>query len=177
MNSDYVVDLRELTANDVARVGGKNASLGEMVRSLRPAGVNIPPGFATTANAYWNFLQVNHLKESIEAALAGLKTEKQSLQTVSKTIRGLFARAEFPPELASPITDAYARLCAEVGRADADVAVRSSATAEDGLRQPMERKYPSEIVTGGLLDQQVVVVEVGRITQGPKLTARDGIWQ
>src|SRR5947209_2254749 len=143
MNSDYVVDLRELTADDVARVGGKNASLGEMIRSLRPAGVNIPPGFATTANAYWKFLEINPLKESIEAALSGLKADKQSLQTVSKTIRGLFARAEFPPELASPITDAYARLCAEVGRADADVAVRSSATAEDGLRQPMERKYPS----------------------------------
>jgi pyruvate, water dikinase len=131
MTSDYIVDLRELTAGDVARVGGKNASLGEMIRSLRPAGVTVPPGFATTADAYWSFLEVNHLREPIEAALAGLKTEKQSLQTVSRTIRGLFARAEFPPELAAAISDAYARLCAEAGRPHVDVAVRSSATAED----------------------------------------------
>lgn len=131
VTSTYVLDLADLTARDVGRVGGKNASLGEMIRSLRPTGVNVPPGFAITADAYWAFLDANQLREPIQAALAALKTEKESLQHASKTIRGLIARAEFPPELAVAINDAYSALCKKIGRADVDVAVRSSATAED----------------------------------------------
>jgi pyruvate, water dikinase len=131
MKSEYVVDLGELTAADVGRVGGKNASLGEMIRALRPAGVNVPPGFATTAQAYWDFLDRNRLREPIETALASYRTGKLSLASASKTIRDLFERAELPPELASAITDAYGKLCAELGRDRVDVAVRSSATAED----------------------------------------------
>jgi pyruvate, water dikinase len=130
MNTDYVIDLRELTASDVARVGGKDASLGEVINSLEPAGVNVPPGFATTADADWELLDHNHLKEPILAALNGLKTEKLSPERTSNTIRGLFGRAEFPLELAAAITD-HAKLSAQVGRQQVDVPVRSSATAED----------------------------------------------
>ena len=62
----YVVHLRDLTSGDVARVGGKNASLGEMIRALRPAGIHVPPGFATTADAYWDLLAANGLTKPIE---------------------------------------------------------------------------------------------------------------
>jgi pyruvate,water dikinase len=131
MSNGYVVPLRDLRSGDVALVGGKNASLGELIRALRPAGVNVPPGFATTAQGYWDLLAANHLKEPIEATLARFKAGKMTLATAGKTIRQSFERAEFPPALAGAITDAYRDLGAEVGREDVDVAVRSSATAED----------------------------------------------
>src|SRR5438874_12256804 len=83
--SSYVVRLRDVTAGDVARVGGKNASLGEMIRALRPAGINVPPGFATTAQAYWDFLAANHLREPIEATLTKLKAGHLSLSRAGKT--------------------------------------------------------------------------------------------
>jgi pyruvate,water dikinase len=127
----YVVRLRDLTSGDVARVGGKNASLGELIRVLGPAGITVPPGFATTARAYWDLLAANHLSEPIAATLARFKSGKVSLATAGKTIRKSLERAEFPPALAKAITDAYRDLGAEVGREDIDVAVRSSATAED----------------------------------------------
>ena len=65
-NDAYVVPLGELTSRDVGRAGGKNASLGELIRALHPAGIRVPPGFATTAQAYWHFLDTNHLREPIE---------------------------------------------------------------------------------------------------------------
>jgi phosphoenolpyruvate synthase/pyruvate phosphate dikinase len=72
--SSYVVRLRDLTSADAARVGGKNASLGELIQALRPAGVNVPPGFATTAQAYWDLLAANHLREPIEATVFQRRT-------------------------------------------------------------------------------------------------------
>jgi len=129
--SSYFVRLGDLTSGDVARVGGKNASLGELIRALRPAGINVPPGFATTAQAYWDLLAANHLTEPIEATLAKFKAGKITLATAGKMIRQSVERAEFPPALAKAITGAYRDLGAEVGREDVDVAVRSSATAED----------------------------------------------
>ena len=127
----YVVHLRDLTSGDVARVGGKNASLGEMIRALRPAGIHVPPGFATTADAYWDLLAANELTKPIETTVAKLRAGRITLGRAGKTIRTLFERATFPPALTTAITGAYRDLCAEVGRKDVDVAVRSSATAED----------------------------------------------
>ena len=128
---DYVVRLRDLTSGDVARVGGKNASLGELIRALGPAGVDVPPGFATTAKAYWDLLAANRLREPIDATLTRYKAGKIPLARAGKTIRGLFERAAFPPALTTAITEAYRDLGVEVGREGVDVAVRSSATAED----------------------------------------------
>ncbi len=130
MNSRYIVDLSEMSARDTNRVGGKNASLGEMIRNLRSAGVDVPPGFATTAEAYWDFLDANGLRAEIESALSHRPTGA-ALNRASKTVRRLFARAQFPLELASAIVDAYRDLSAKLQRDQVDVAVRSSATAED----------------------------------------------
>src|SRR6266536_1336096 len=130
MDSRYIVDLSELSARDTNRVGGKNASLGEMIRNVQSVGADVPTGFATTAEAYWDFLDANGLRAGIESAL-GDRPTGAALSRASKTIRRLFAQAQFPPELATAITDAYRDLCAEVGRENVDVAVRSSATAED----------------------------------------------
>ncbi|HEY3061973.1 MAG TPA: phosphoenolpyruvate synthase [Chloroflexota bacterium] len=131
MNSRYVVDLSELGARDASRVGGKNASLGEMIRGLHSAGVNVPPGFATTAEAYWDFLDANRLRPRIESMLTRRTNSKATLAATSKTLRRLIAGAEFPPELASAIVEAYGQLSSRLGRHQVDVAVRSSATAED----------------------------------------------
>jgi pyruvate,water dikinase len=121
----------ELGRDDVARVGGKNASLGEMVRNLEARGVRVPPGFATTADAYWRFVEANHLTDTIASALADLAAGKSTLAETGETIRRAFVKGEWPAETAAAITKAYAELCKRVGRDQVDVAVRSSATAED----------------------------------------------
>jgi pyruvate,water dikinase len=102
-----------------------------MVRSLGTRGVRVPPGFATTAAAYWRFVAANGLRDQIAAALADLAAGKASLQETGATIRRSFLRGEWPAETAQAIRAAYRELCARTGGGDADVAVRSSATAED----------------------------------------------
>lgn len=120
-----------LGRGDVGRVGGKNASLGEMVRALTGKGVKVPPGFATTAEDYWGFVEANGLRQTIIAALADLNAGKASLAEAGQTIRDAFCRGEWPQATAEAIRSAYAELCQRVGMEEADVAVRSSATAED----------------------------------------------
>ena len=116
---------------DVPVVGGKNASLGEMIRHLEPKGVRIPNGFATTAHAYRAFLKANGLDAKLEELFRGLSAENlEQLRRVGREARDLVLEAAFPDDLAEAIREAYARLCAQYGP-DADVAVRSSATAED----------------------------------------------
>src|ERR671922_2368583 len=86
MNNDsYVVHFRDLTSGDVARVGGKNASLGELIRALGPAGIRVPPGFATTAHAYRELLALNDLTAPIEATLARFKAGKMTLAAAGRT--------------------------------------------------------------------------------------------
>ncbi len=116
---------------DVARVGGKNASLGEMVARLGARGVRVPPGFATTADAYWNYIESNNLQEPITGALDRLAAGKATLAETGGTIRDLLLKGEWPADTADAIRAAYAELCRRAGKADVDVAVRSSATAED----------------------------------------------
>lgn len=116
---------------DVPIVGGKNASLGEMIRHLAPKGIRIPNGFATTAYAYREFLRGSGLDGKLQKLFEGLSVENLGeLRRVGQEARNLVLEAEFPNELGKAIRGAYARLCEEYG-ADADVAVRSSATAED----------------------------------------------
>ncbi len=126
-----VIWFEALRRGDVARVGGKNASLGEMVGGLAAQGVKVPPGFATTAAAYWGFVAANGLKDVIAATFADLDSGKVPLAEAGQTIRRAFVRGDWPPDTATAITTAYRELCRRSGRADADVAVRSSATAED----------------------------------------------
>jgi pyruvate,water dikinase len=122
----------EVGLEDVPLVGGKNASLGEMIRELSPLGVRIPPGFATTSQAYWHFLEHNGLKEAIAKELSGLDVEDpKALERASRRLRNLILKGEYPLDLKEEILAAYERLSREAGEEAIPVAVRSSATAED----------------------------------------------
>ncbi len=131
VESQYIRWFAQISMDDVAIVGGKNASLGEMYRELSPRGIRIPNGFATTADAYRTFLTRTGLQEQIASLL--MKTtvaDVESLHNHGVEIRNLILETPLPGELASAIAEAYELLCAERGSL-ADVAVRSSATAED----------------------------------------------
>ncbi|MBC7103868.1 MAG: phosphoenolpyruvate synthase [Parvibaculum sp.] len=130
-DAPHVIWFENLGRGDVPRVGGKNASLGEMVGRLGAEGVSVPPGFATTADAYWRFVEANRLEEVIEGALDDLEAGKASLQETGQAIRRTFLRGDWPEETAEAIRKAYRELSRRSGAADTDVAVRSSATAED----------------------------------------------
>jgi len=130
-NTDHVLWLEALGRHDVGRVGGKNASLGEMVRNLLAQGVRVPPGFATTADAYRHFIRSNRLEATIGAALAELDAGSASLAETGQAIRRAILRGTWPEATAEAIRTAYRELCQRAGRTDLDVAVRSSATAED----------------------------------------------
>ena len=130
VSGDQVVWFSELGMGDVDRVGGKNASLGEMFSHLHEAGVNVPDGFATTAEAYRQFLAHDKLDERINAALDALDVDDvDALAETGAKIREWVIDHPFPPDLEQHIRDAYATLCE--GHDGLSVAVRSSATAED----------------------------------------------
>ncbi|MGA0608672.1 phosphoenolpyruvate synthase [Caldimonas sp. KR1-144] len=125
-----VVPFEQLRMTDVESVGGKNASLGEMISQLAATGVRVPTGFATTAHAFREFLKHGGLTEKINARLAALDTEDvRALAEAGAEIRGWIEHAPFPAALEKAIRDAFARLTE--GNAEASFAVRSSATAED----------------------------------------------
>jgi len=127
----YVRPFAELGIQDIPSVGGKNASLGEMYRELKQDGIIIPNGYATTADAYWHYIKYNDLQEKIQEILDNTDThDTQQLARTGKSIRGWIMHAELPADLAEEIAQAYAGLEQEYGQ-HADVAVRSSATAED----------------------------------------------
>lgn len=122
--------LENVSNDDTARVGGKNASLGEMIRTLAAAGVRVPEGFATTADAYREFIEANDLEGPIRKQLARLD-EGAAVDDVGPEIRQLFLEAELPDTLRQAVVDHYRELGRRLQRTDVDVAVRSSATAED----------------------------------------------
>ena len=126
----YVVDLTEVGHDDVARVGGKNASLGEMLRELTAVGIRVPSGFAVTAEAYRAFLAANDLEDELATRLEELREGGVELVEAGRSIRAALERGELPERLCDEIATAYAELDGREG-GDADVAVRSSATAED----------------------------------------------
>jgi len=126
-----VIWFDELQLSDIPQVGGKNASLGEMRRELIPKGVNIPDGYAVTAHAYRYLLKSAGIVEQIKAVLSDLDTHNiENLKTRGHKLRELIYNAPFPADLTEAIIVAYRKLCAEYGE-NTDVAVRSSATAED----------------------------------------------
>ncbi|MEW8061989.1 MAG: phosphoenolpyruvate synthase [Candidatus Thiodiazotropha sp.] len=126
-----IVWFEHLKMQNVDQVGGKNASLGEMISGLADAGVSVPGGFATTAHAFREFLRHNHLSERIDPLLKALDVEDvTALAEAGKTIRQWVVESPFPEVLESAVTEAYKQLTGDTDTLPS-VAVRSSATAED----------------------------------------------
>ena len=131
MNKNFTLKFEEVGIKDVGEVGGKNASLGEMIRTLGEKGVPVPSGFAITATAYFHFLKETGLDEFIKKTLKGLDTKNlKELQRCGKLVRDKMMKTEFPADLTAEIVHSYRTLEKRYGR-NCDVAVRSSATAED----------------------------------------------
>ncbi|WP_154224756.1 phosphoenolpyruvate synthase [Marinicella rhabdoformis] len=129
--SDYILNLDQLNMNDLEQVGGKNASLGEMITNLTALGVQVPGGFATTAYAFKEYLTVSGLADKISQKLKTLDTENiDALRAAGSEVRGWIMDTPFQPALQTAITEAYAAMKERLGT-DFTVAVRSSATAED----------------------------------------------
>lgn len=129
--SKYTRWFEETTIEDVPLVGGKNASLGEMYRELTSKGIKIPNGFSVTAEAYWHTLKAGGILEKLKKTLEGLDTANVAdLSKRGKIARDLILGAGIPDDLWEDIKTGYDRLCEQYGE-DTDVAVRSSATAED----------------------------------------------
>lgn len=129
---ERVLWFKDLTIEDVPLVGGKNASLGEMYRELIKKGVRIPNGFAVTANAYRYFLESAGIKDKIKKILSDLDTHNmRNLSERGEKVRETILAGEFPKDLEREIIKNYEILCKQYGVKNVDVAVRSSATAED----------------------------------------------
>lgn len=129
----FIKNFNELSMNDVPLVGGKNAALGEMIVQLSKENIEIPSGFAVTADAYWHFLDENKIKEKIKNKLEEI-TDMQNvnlLKKKSREIRDLIENGSIPENLKNEIIEAYKQLSKEYKQENCDVAVRSSATAED----------------------------------------------
>lgn len=130
--SSLAVSLDQVTLRDLPTVGGKNASLGEMLRELASVGVQVPGGFALTVEAFHRHLRSAHLESSIYETLDRLDaTDTQALATTARSIRDAIIRSPLPDEVATAAREAYAVMCQHYQDPSVDVAVRSSATAED----------------------------------------------
>lgn len=128
----YILFFEQLSLADVALVGGKNASLGEMYCNLTHKGIKIPNGFATTAEAYWHYIEHNNLSEEIATTLQGIDTgDMKKLAACGHHIRSLIAHGQMPEDLEAEIIKAYQQLMHEYDDQFLSVSVRSSATAED----------------------------------------------
>lgn len=128
---DFIKHFSEITITDIPKVGGKNASLGEMYRVLSSKGVIVPEGFAVTSKGYWLFLEENNFVPQLEKLLAELDTDTfHNLAKVGLKVRKLFLSGHFPEVLKKNIIDAHDKLVKSVG-SKKTFAVRSSATAED----------------------------------------------
>ncbi len=132
MKTDQIIRWFEsLSRGDVAVVGGKNASLGEMIGALADKDIRVPPGFATTAGAFREYLSANDLGGVLAGELANYHDGRSTLSQAGSAIRAAILAGEWPPETEKAILAAYRTLSAQSGKDAASVAVRSSATAED----------------------------------------------
>lgn len=123
--------LETLDSKDVPLVGGKNAFLGELIQSLKGEGIRVPDGFATTSQAYREFLEANQLTEKIRELIKDWEEEKKSLEKAGRAIRALFLKSNLPEKIAGEIREAYRELNRRHGEEETDVAVRGCAIAED----------------------------------------------
>lgn len=131
MSDPYILWFKDIGMADLPRVGGKNASLGEMIQHLTQEGVRVPGGFALTADAYRDFVRANDLQPQIRTLLAQVAENSVSVWQAGSQIRQLILEAPFPQEMTAAITEAYQELARHTGTVSPAVAVRSSATAED----------------------------------------------
>ncbi len=129
--NNQIIWFENLKRNDIAKVGGKNASLGEMVSTLGPKGIRVPAGFATTADAFRHFIESNTLFDHIGTELDALGAGRITLQEAGRRIREMIVAADWPEDLRSEICAAYQEMADRIGAKNPAVAVRSSATAED----------------------------------------------
>jgi len=128
----YIKFFKDIVLADIPEVGGKNASLGEMVHYLAPQGVNLPNGFATTAKAYYYFLESAGIKDEIAQILSTINTnDVTDAEPKAARIRQLIIDAKFPEDFEAEIRQGYQELCKICGQENLIVAIRSSATAED----------------------------------------------
>lgn len=128
---EYIFGLADVGMADVALVGGKNASSGELIRNLAKEGIRVPTGFAVSAAGYRDLISSNELAEPMERTLGAYGKSEIGLPEAGRVVRDLIGNAPLPPELSSAILSAYRELGRTIGEADPAVAVRSSATAED----------------------------------------------
>jgi pyruvate,water dikinase len=132
MQNRIIMDLNQAGMDDIALVGGKNASLGEMLQHLTGLGVKIPQGFIITVEGYTRFIRFNNLEAKIKQLVEGIEPDNiGSLQQAGARVRHLIIQCPFPPQMIDQISDAYDALSEKYQQVMADVAVRSSATAED----------------------------------------------
>lgn len=150
----YIKVFREINIKDVGLVGGKTASLGEMINTITFDHVSIPDGFAITADAYWHFVESNNLFEQIEQQMNQLHhyDDLEKLAHVGKAIRELFITATMPHDLQQEIDTAYYHLCKKYDKKNLSVAVRSSATAEDLPSASFAGQQDSYLNVSGLRD-------------------------
>ncbi len=159
--STHVLWLDQLRLTDLAQVGGKNSSLGEMIGNLSQLGVSVPGGFATTASAFAEFIAFNNLSQRIFDRLQGLDVnDVDTLMQVGAQIRGWVMDAPLQPELDAAIREAYASLCQQAGAAEVSVAVRSSATAEDLPDASFAGQQETFLNVTGVVDVVAKVKEV-----------------
>lgn len=131
MAERLVVWFEDVGMGDVREVGGKNASLGEMTRSLRTSGVRVPDGFATTAAAYRAFIDVNGIEPALRERIRQYRAGEASLRNTGEALRTLFLDSTFAEDIAGSIRENYRSLAERSRLENPPVAVRSSATAED----------------------------------------------
>ncbi len=127
----YIKWFEDVGSGEVPQVGGKNASLGEMISQLKSQGIRIPDGFATTSEAYRLVVKENDIEDQLKNTFKELENDKISLEKTGKKIRRLFTKASIPDELEKELRKAYQELSRKYKSDEVDVAVRSSATAED----------------------------------------------
>jgi pyruvate,water dikinase len=126
-----VIWFEDLSRGDVGLVGGKNSSLGEMVQQLGEKGIDVPPGFATTSDAFRAFIKANNLNEVIADAMEMLDSGKRTLAETGTAVRAAIVAGDWPDDIREAILSAYRELSERTGNTELSVAVRSSATAED----------------------------------------------
>ncbi|MFY7901078.1 MAG: PEP/pyruvate-binding domain-containing protein, partial [Chitinophagaceae bacterium] len=132
MKKNFILDLKEVGINDIDTVGGKNASLGEMIQHLSSLGVNIPGGFVISVEAYRQFIEYNGLESTIKHIINNIDYENiESLRRGGHQVRLLIKNGRFEKEMSESIIAAYEKLSNNYNQTYTDVAVRSSATAED----------------------------------------------
>lgn len=149
MKNSFVIPFSRLSMKDVSRVGGKNASLGEMIKALQPLGVSVPEGFAITAEAFGDFLAHNDLKPKLDAQLAQLdRAGLSNLAAVASACRELMMRGDLSPALQKAIREAHGELMKEHGL-NPGLAVRSSATAEDSPTASFAGQHDSFLNVSG----------------------------